>query len=223
MCCRMCTNTGEHKLGTLAAPAQPGRSEQPLGYRPALRKVHTPAPRAEPKNPTSSLRSFATFGPFAADGRRGRTRSGRARPNREICMAPSDLWYDRVDQAICELNQVLEDNRRALVEQVTLRAELRVALFKAQLAHHPATAANFDDARPSKKPLRAAAAAAIVLGSASYAQAYDYVDARGYRHWCHDANCAEGKVVDENDLAWQPPPGVKWQVVEEPAKSARAE
>jgi hypothetical protein len=140
-------------------------------------------------------------------------------------MEPSDLWYDRVDKAIRDLNQVLEDNRRALIEQVSLRAELRVALFKAQLAHRPTGAASFDDARPSKKPLRAAAAAALVLGSASYAQAYDYVDARGYRHWCRDANCAErkGKAVDENDLAWQPPPGVKWQVVEEPAKSARAE
>jgi hypothetical protein len=140
-------------------------------------------------------------------------------------MEPSDVWYDRVDKAIRDLNQVLEDNRRALVEQVSLRAELRVALFKAQLAHRPTGAASFDDARPSKKPLRAAAAAALVLGSASYAQAYDYVDARGYRHWCRDASCAErkGKVVDENDLAWQPPPGVKWQVVEEPAKSARAQ
>ena len=140
-------------------------------------------------------------------------------------MEPSDLWYDRVDKAIRDLNQVLEDNRRALVEQVSLRAELRVALFKAQLAHRPTAAASLDDASPSKKPLRAAAAAALVLGSASYAQAYDYVDARGYRHWCRDVNCAErkGKVVDENDLAWQPPPGVKWQIVEEPAKSARAE
>ena len=152
-----------------------------------------------------------------------RARAGQT--NREICIEPSDVWYDRVDKAIRDLNQVLEDNRRALVEQVSLRAELRVALFKAQLAHRPAAAVTFDDARPSKKPLRAAAAAALVLGSASYAQAYDYLDARGYRHWCRDASCAErkGKVVDENDLAWQPPPGVKWQVVEEPAKSARAQ
>jgi ferric-dicitrate binding protein FerR (iron transport regulator) len=140
-------------------------------------------------------------------------------------MEASNFWYDRVDKAIRDLNQVLEEHRRALVEQVTLRAELRVALFKAQIANRPANAATFDDARPSKKPLRAAAAAALVLGSASYAQAYDYVDAHGYRHWCHHSNCGErkGKAVDENDLSWQPPPGVKWQVVEEPAKSARAE
>jgi hypothetical protein len=140
-------------------------------------------------------------------------------------MEASNLWYDRVDKAIRDLNQVLEEHRRALVEQVTLRAELRVALFKAQLAHPRASVATLEDATRSKKPLRAAAAAALVLGSASYAQAYDYVDARGYRHWCHVANCAErnGKIVDEKDLAWQPPPGVRWQVVEEPAKSARAE
>jgi hypothetical protein len=77
----------------------------------------------------------------------------------------SKFWYDRVEKAIRDLNQVLEDHRRALVDQVALRAELRVALFKAGIANRPGTAATFDDARPSKQPLRAAAAAALVLGS----------------------------------------------------------
>jgi ferric-dicitrate binding protein FerR (iron transport regulator) len=137
----------------------------------------------------------------------------------------SNLWYDRVDKAIRDLNQVLEEHRRALVEQGALRTELRAALFKAQIANRPPATAAFDDASPSRQPLRAAAVAALVLGSASYAQAYDYVDSRGYRHWCHHANCADrkSKVVDENDLAWEPPPGVKWQVVDDPAKSARAD
>jgi hypothetical protein len=136
----------------------------------------------------------------------------------------SNLWYDRVDKAIQDLNQVLEEHRRALVEQVASRAELRVALFKAHIANLPATAV-FDDARQSRQPLRAAAVAALVLGSVAHVQAYDYVDSRGYRHWCHQANCADrkSKVVDENDLAWEPPPGVKWQVVDDPAKSARAD
>jgi len=63
------------------------------------------------------------------------------------------------------------------------------------------------------------------LGSASYAQAYDYVDARGFRHWCHQANCGErkGKAVDENNLAWELPPGATWQAVDEPEKSTRAD
>jgi hypothetical protein len=54
---------------------------------------------------------------------------------------------------------------------------------------------------------------------------YDYVDARGFRHWCHQANCGErkGKAVDENNLAWEPPPGATWQAVDEPEKSTRAD
>jgi ferric-dicitrate binding protein FerR (iron transport regulator) len=125
----------------------------------------------------------------------------------------SNLWYERVENAIRDLNQVLEEHRRALVEQVALRTELRLALFKAQIAHRPAVAASIEGARPSKLPFRAAAAAALVLGSASYAQAYDYVDARGFR----------GKAVDENNLAWEPPPGATWQAVDEPEKSTRAD
>lgn len=98
--------------------------------------------------------------------------------------------------------------------------------------------------------LRAAAMAACLVGSASYARAYDYVDSRGYRHWCQSSCESKGihvpkpgevkpgevksgevksgvakrrevKVIDENDLAWEPPPGVKWQAV--PEKPARAE
>jgi hypothetical protein len=94
-----------------------------------------------------------------------------------------------------DLNQVLEAQRRVLLEQAGIRTQL----------------------------LRAAAMAALVLSSASYAQAYDYVDTHGYRHWCHKAGCADrkNKGVDENDLSWEPPPGVKWQVVEDPAKSAQ--
>jgi ferric-dicitrate binding protein FerR (iron transport regulator) len=137
----------------------------------------------------------------------------------------SNLWYERVENAIRDLNHVLEEHRRALVEQVALRTELRLALFKAQIAHRPAVAASIEGARPSKLPFRAAAAAALVLGSAYYAQAYDYVDARGFRHWCHQANCGErnGKAVDENNLAWEPPPGATWQAVDEPEKSTRAD
>jgi hypothetical protein len=87
--------------------------------------------------------------------------------------------------------------------------------------------------------LRAVAMAACLVGTGSYARAYDYVDARGYRHWCQlscerkgihvpkpgdiksgeirsdEPKSRQGKVVDENDLAWEPPPGVKWQVVPE--------
>jgi len=87
--------------------------------------------------------------------------------------------------------------------------------------------------------LRAVAMAACLVGTASYARAYDYVDARGYRHWCQlscerkgihvpkpgeiksgevksdEIKSRQSKVVDENDLAWEPPPGVKWQVVPE--------
>jgi len=89
--------------------------------------------------------------------------------------------------------------------------------------------------------LRALAIAACLVGTGSYARAYDYVDARGYRHWCQSscerkgihvpkpdevksgdavAKSRAAKVVDENDLAWEPPAGVKWQVVpEEPARA----
>jgi uncharacterized low-complexity protein len=97
--------------------------------------------------------------------------------------------------------------------------------------------------------LRAAAMAACLVGTGTAARAYDYVDSRGYRHWCqlscerkgiHVPKSGEGKsgevksgevksdevksgevkprqrkVIDENDLAWEPPPGVKWQVVPE--------
>ena len=135
----------------------------------------------------------------------------------------SNLWYERVDKAVQDLNRALEDHRRFLLDQATLRTELRLALFKAQAATRPAvTSAANTNAR--KKPLRAAAAA-LVLGSASYAQAYDYVDARGYRHRCHHENCTARKdrAADENDLSWEPPPGVKWQAVHEPEKSARAD
>jgi len=136
----------------------------------------------------------------------------------------SDLWYERVDKAVGDLNKVLEDHRRLLLEQAALRAELRLALFKAHVANRPAAAAAVDNPKPPRKPLRAAAAAALVLGSASYAQAYDYVDTRGFRHWCHRDNCAEHKgKTPENDLSWEPPPGVKWQAVPEPEKSARAD
>ena len=87
--------------------------------------------------------------------------------------------------------------------------------------------------------LRAAAMAACLVGSGSYARAYDYVDSRGYRHWCqlscerkgiHVPNPGEiksgeakprpVKALDENDLAWEPPRGVKWQVVPEPPSRA---
>ncbi|MBV9065417.1 MAG: hypothetical protein JO004_06580 [Methylobacteriaceae bacterium] len=137
----------------------------------------------------------------------------------------SHLWYARVDTAIRDLNQVLEDHRHLLIEQAALRAELRMALVKARVAHRPAAPTPSDIARPSRKPLRAAAATALVIGSASYAQAYDYVDSRGQRHWCLGANCPEhkSKAIDENNLAWEPPPGVKWQVVPEPKRSARAD
>ncbi|MEA2839927.1 MAG: hypothetical protein QOF41_1257 [Methylobacteriaceae bacterium] len=87
--------------------------------------------------------------------------------------------------------------------------------------------------------LRAAAMAACLVGTGTYARAYDYVDAKGYRHWCQlscerkgihvpkpgkvkpgEVNSGEiksraGKGINENDLAWEPPPGVKWQVVPE--------
>ena len=68
----------------------------------------------------------------------------------------------------------------------------------------------------------AAAIAAFVLGSAGYAQAYDYVDSRGYRHWCHQASCGDrkNKVADENDLSWEPPPGVEWQMIDNPSEPA---
>ena len=136
----------------------------------------------------------------------------------------SNLWYERVDKAVEELNQALEDHRRLLLDQATVRTELRVALFKVQTATRP-TALSAAKTSAPKKPLRAAAAAALVLGSASYAQAFDYVDARGYRHWCHHGNCAARKdrAANENDLSWEPPPGVKWQAVHEPEKSARAD
>lgn len=87
--------------------------------------------------------------------------------------------------------------------------------------------------------LRAAAMVACLLGTGTYARAYDYLDSRGYRHWCQSSCERKGihvpksgevksgevksgevrtrgvKIVDENDLAWEPPPGVKWQVVPE--------
>ena len=84
--------------------------------------------------------------------------------------------------------------------------------------------------------LRAAAMAACLIGTGSYARAYDYVDSRGYRHWCQLSCASKGihvpkageikpgdvKAVDENDLAWEPPPGVKWQVVPERPLRANA-
>ena len=86
------------------------------------------------------------------------------------------------------------------------------------------------------------AIAACLVGTGTYARAYDYVDARGYRHWCQlscerkgihvpksdqvksgGLKAPAGKIVDESDLAWEPPPGVKWQVVPEaPAPSERS-
>ena len=92
--------------------------------------------------------------------------------------------------------------------------------------------------------LRAVAIAAFLVGTGTYARAYDYVDSRGYRHWCQLSCERKGihvpksdevktgevksgevktravKVTDENDLAWEPPAGVKWQVVpEQPAQA----
>jgi hypothetical protein len=98
--------------------------------------------------------------------------------------------------------------------------------------------------------LRAVAIAACLVGTGTPARAYDYVDSRGYRHWCQlscerkgihvpkpgevqagevkagEVKAGEVKpravrVIDENDLAWEPPPGVKWQVV--PEKPSRAD
>jgi hypothetical protein len=85
--------------------------------------------------------------------------------------------------------------------------------------------------------LRAVAMAACLVGTGSYARAYDYLDSRGYRHWCQlscerkgvhvpKSGDAVGKsrevtAIDENNLAWEPPAGVKWQVV--PEKPARAD
>jgi hypothetical protein len=97
--------------------------------------------------------------------------------------------------------------------------------------------------------LRAAAMAACLVGTGTAARAYDYVDSRGYRHWCQlscerkgihvpksgevksdevksgevksdevksgEVKPRQRKVIDENDLAWEPPRGVKWQVVPE--------
>jgi hypothetical protein len=108
--------------------------------------------------------------------------------------------------------------------------------------------------------LRAAAMAACLVGTGTAARAYDYVDSKGYRHWCQlscerkgihvpkpgevqpgevksdevksgevksgevksgQVKLRQRKVIDENDLAWEPPPGVRWQVV--PEKPSRAE
>jgi hypothetical protein len=98
--------------------------------------------------------------------------------------------------------------------------------------------------------LRAAAMAACLVGTGTCARAYDYLDSKGYRHWCQlscerkgihvpkpgEVKPGEGKsgqvksgevkpravkVIDENDLAWEPPPGVKWQSV--PEKPSRAD
>jgi hypothetical protein len=87
--------------------------------------------------------------------------------------------------------------------------------------------------------LRAAAMAACLVGTGTCARAYDYVDSRGFRHWCQlscerkgihvpkpgevkpgevksgEVKPLPAKVLDENDLAWEPPRGVKWQVVPE--------
>lgn len=84
--------------------------------------------------------------------------------------------------------------------------------------------------------LRAAAIAACLVGTGTSACAYEYLDSRGYRHWCQ-LSCEskgihvpksetvkprpEAKIIDENELAWEPPPGVKWQVV--PEKPSRAD
>jgi hypothetical protein len=97
--------------------------------------------------------------------------------------------------------------------------------------------------------LRAVAMAACLVGTGTYARAYDYVDSQGYRHWCQLSCERKGihvpkpdevksgevksgevksgevkpravKIIDENDLAWEPPAGVKWQVV--PEKPAQA-
>ena len=87
--------------------------------------------------------------------------------------------------------------------------------------------------------LQAAAIAVCLVCTGTYARAYDYVDSRGYRHWCqlscerkgiHVPKSAEAKsgqvkaggakIIDENDLAWEPPAGVKWQIV--PEKPAQA-
>ena len=92
--------------------------------------------------------------------------------------------------------------------------------------------------RPMK--LRAVAIAACLVGTGTPARAYDYVDSRGYRHWCQsscegkgihvpksgevkssEVKPRQGKAIDENDLAWEPPPGVKWQLV--PEKPSRAD
>jgi hypothetical protein len=88
--------------------------------------------------------------------------------------------------------------------------------------------------------LRAVAMAACLVGAGTSACAYEYLDSRGYRHWCqlsceqmgiHVPKAGEdkspgvgprqGKVVSEDDLAWEPPPGVKWQVVPESPSRAR--
>jgi hypothetical protein len=82
--------------------------------------------------------------------------------------------------------------------------------------------------------LRAVAMAACLVGTGTYARAYDYVDSQGYRHWCQLSCERKGihvpkpdevkpravKIIGENDLAWEPPAGVKWQVV--PEKPAQA-
>ena len=102
--------------------------------------------------------------------------------------------------------------------------------------------------------LRAAAVAVCLVGTVTCARAYEYVDSRGYRHWCQlscerlgirvpksgevksgevksgavksgevkseEPKRREVKVIDENDLAWEPPPGVKWQPVPENSAGA---
>ncbi|MBV8849991.1 MAG: hypothetical protein JOZ16_10465 [Methylobacteriaceae bacterium] len=117
--------------------------------------------------------------------------------------------------------------------------------------------------------LRTVAITASLLIGATYAQAYDYVDSRGYRHWCQSSCASKGihvpkpgeeakagetnagevqasevvarevdarqtntrqakrrerRAVDESNLAWEPPPGVKWQIVpQHPSQEAPAQ
>jgi hypothetical protein len=50
----------------------------------------------------------------------------------------SALWFDRVDKGIQDLRKVLEEHRQALIAQAALRTDLRIALFKAEVANESA-------------------------------------------------------------------------------------
>jgi hypothetical protein len=90
--------------------------------------------------PPLFARTFATFPRFLDTSSKKKTAGW-------IMSEASGLWFARVEKAVEDLHNALEEQRRVFIAQAALRTELWVAILKAQVANDATATRTFRDAK----------------------------------------------------------------------------